>query len=122
MVFVYVCASYASRTVVRENAQRGARKDTAMTTLAQTSTPPASSTQRRVRGEEHPTSVYTEAQVAQAKRLLADAPRAAVLARGQLREISRKTGIPRASLLHIHNGVTWKHVDPAPATVEEEPQ
>lgn len=71
-------------------------------------------------GEMHPRSVYTDAQVALAKRLLLDAQSTVVLARGQLREIAKKTGIPRSSLLHIRYGTGWKHVEPAPSTIEVE--
>lgn len=68
-----------------------------------------------LRGEEHPGAVYSQTQVAAVKRMLADAPRVTRLAPGELRRISASTGIPRGALLHIRNGKTWVHVEPAPA-------
>ncbi len=72
-----------------------------------------SNTQRRARGQAHPHAVYSNAQVALAKRLLEDAPRVTVLARGTLRDISKRTGIARSALLHIHYGTSWSHIEPA---------
>ncbi|MEL6799862.1 MAG: hypothetical protein AAFO80_08280 [Pseudomonadota bacterium] len=66
-------------------------------------------------GERNNAARWTDAQIAQVKRLLADADRVEHLARGTFERVSAETGVPIPTLRMIHYGHQWTHVAPAPA-------
>ena len=71
------------------------------------------------RGERHGAALYTDEQVARAKRLLIEAEHITVLAKGEIARIAELTGITPRTLASIHLGERWQHLPPAPSTATD---